>query len=67
MLVSGAYSGDDQTMEQERKRPYPMPCPVCRSAMVGEKSQPEQPDYDSFHCLNCGTVVIEDDAPEPEA
>ena len=53
-------------MEQERKRPYPLPCPVCGSAMVGEKSEARLPDYDSFQCLNCGTLVLEDDTPDPE-
>ena len=51
--------------EPNEKRPYPLPCPVCKTAMVGHKTDPNQRDYDRFECLHCGAVVRrEDSAPE---
>ena len=46
-------------MVGERQRPYPVPCPVCTVAMVGERSTPENEHFDIHRCLNCGTVIDE--------
>ncbi len=48
------------------ERRYPLlPCPVCRTALIGEKSDPSLNDYDRFRCLNCGAVVVrEETAPD---
>ena len=53
-------------MDGDDMRPgYPLPCPVCKTAMIGEKSDPALPDYDRFRCLHCGAVVVrEDSAPD---
>lgn len=44
-------------MDGDRRRPYPLACPVCRQAMIGEKSSPEIEDFDRHRCLICGVVV----------
>ncbi len=44
-------------MEQDPKPHYPLSCPLCGIAMIGEKTEPEQPDFDLHRCLSCGTVV----------
>jgi hypothetical protein len=46
-------------MDRQNKgtREYPLRCPVCRTAMVGEKSSPEAADYDRHRCFNCGATV----------
>ncbi len=44
------------------RRRYPIPCPVCRTAMIGEKTVPTLPDYDRFVCLRCGAVVLREDS-----
>jgi hypothetical protein len=33
-------------------------CPVCRIAMVAERSAPDLAEPDAFRCLNCGSVVV---------
>jgi predicted RNA-binding Zn-ribbon protein involved in translation (DUF1610 family) len=43
--------------DDNSKRRYPLPCPVCKTAMIGYKSDAHQQDYDRFECLRCGTVV----------
>ena len=40
-------------------------CPVCRLAMVGSKSRDDLERPDIFHCLNCGTEIIETPRPKP--
>ena len=45
----------------QRERPYPVPCPVCRVAMVGERSREDSVEIDIQRCLNCGTVLVETD------
>jgi len=42
---------------EDRRRPYPLVCPVCRHAMIGELSSPESADLDRYRCLNCGVVM----------
>jgi hypothetical protein len=37
---------------------HPKVCPVCRIAMVAERSAPDLADPDAFRCLNCGSVVV---------
>jgi hypothetical protein len=32
-------------------------CPFCRIAMVGSRSKSGQADFDTFHCLNCDTLI----------
>ncbi len=50
-------------MTQGKKRPkYPLPCPVCRNAMIGEKTSPDAQEYDKFVCLNCGAIVLREDS-----
>lgn len=41
---------------EEAARP-PRKCPVCRVAMVAERSAPGHAVRAVFHCLNCGSVV----------
>ena len=45
-------------MDQERE-PYPHSCPVCRTAMVGVKDDPDDNEtaFDRHMCLSCGTVI----------
>lgn len=52
MLVGGTGG-----MEKDNKQPYPLPCPVCGTSMVGEKSDEESEDFDLHRCLSCGSVV----------
>jgi hypothetical protein len=40
-----------------RHRRYPFSCPICRVAMVGEKSREDLAGYDVQRCLRCDTVV----------
>jgi hypothetical protein len=48
-----------------KERRYPLPCPVCKTAMIGRKSDPELSHYDHFECLRCGAVVLsEESAPD---
>lgn len=59
----GTTVTDEKNQKSEFR--YPLPCPVCSTAMIGEKSDPSSPDYDRFECLACGAVVLrEDSAPE---
>jgi transposase-like protein len=44
------------------KRRYPLACPVCKTAMVGQKTDASRQDYDRFECLLCGTVVTREDS-----
>jgi hypothetical protein len=44
-------------MVEDRRRPYPLACPVCRHAMIGEKVSPENKDFDRHRCLSCGLVI----------
>jgi hypothetical protein len=37
---------------------HPKACPVCRIAMVAERSAPDLAEPDAFRCLNCGSVVV---------
>ena len=53
-------------MVGERQKPYPLSCPVCTVAMIGEKSDPERDDFDIHRCLNCGTVIDESGRVAPE-
>ena len=51
--------------DDKNERRYPLPCPVCKTAMIGEKSDPDLPDYDRFECFRCGAVVLhEGSAPD---
>ncbi len=55
-------------MPQHDPRPaYPLPCPVCRSAMVGEKSTPDAEEFDKFACLNCGAEVMRENSRPDDA
>ena len=44
-------------METDKKQPYPLPCPVCGTSMVGEKSDPEADEFELHRCLSCGSTV----------
>jgi hypothetical protein len=48
--------------DHKNKQRYPLPCPVCRTAMIGHKTDPSLPDYDRFECLRCGAVVLREDS-----
>jgi transposase-like protein len=49
--------------DDKNERRYPLlPCPVCKTAMIGEKSAPNLPGYDRFVCLHCGAVVLREDS-----
>jgi len=32
-------------------------CPICKIAMVAAKSADDLADFDTFSCLQCGSVV----------
>jgi len=49
----------DAAMADDRQQQYPLSCPVCTVAMIGERSDPEREDFDIHRCLNCGTVIDE--------
>ena len=36
---------------------YPVPCPVCRIAMIGEKREPDDTTWARHRCFNCGAVI----------
>jgi predicted RNA-binding Zn-ribbon protein involved in translation (DUF1610 family) len=44
-------------MESQNRDAPVRSCPVCRTAMIASKSKPERALFDTFNCLNCGTVV----------
>ena len=51
--------------DEKKERQYPLPCPVCKTAMIGEKTDPALADFDRFVCLRCGAVVLrESTAPD---
>ena len=66
LLAQGLREHRQGTVKDDKnERRYPLPCPVCKTAMIGEKSDPNQPDYDRFECFRCGAVVLrEDSAPD---
>lgn len=43
---------------------YPRTCPVCRSAMVGERLTPTALRFSRHVCLSCGTVIEEPSGPD---
>jgi predicted RNA-binding Zn-ribbon protein involved in translation (DUF1610 family) len=47
------------------KQQYPRPCPVCRTAMIGEKMRADAEGLDHFACPACGTT-IELGSPSPK-
>ena len=58
VISFGTRSKGGDFLENESKgQRYPLPCPVCKTAMIGEKSDPAA-DYDRFTCLRCGAVVV---------
>ncbi|MFO1185706.1 MAG: hypothetical protein U1E56_13125 [Bauldia sp.] len=42
---------------KEPTHTYPRRCPVCRIAMMGERSDPSKGEDDRFHCTSCGTII----------
>jgi predicted RNA-binding Zn-ribbon protein involved in translation (DUF1610 family) len=42
---------------EDRRRRYPLACPVCGHTMIGERSSSESQDVDLYRCLNCEVVV----------
>ena len=52
-------SGGGLRLMPDRDRHYPRICPVCRHAMVREKSalDPDMDESETSRCLNCGTVI----------
>ena len=48
--------------DDRNQRRYPLSCPVCKTAMIGEKSIPTLAEYDRFVCLRCGAVVLREDS-----
>ena len=46
---------------------YPRVCPVCRQAMIGEKSDPDGDEFDFYRCLHCGCVIKYAPRQTPEA
>jgi len=44
-------------MRQPPPRPPLKSCPVCRITMLASKSREGLADFDTFTCLNCGTVT----------
>ena len=51
--------------DDKNERRYPLPCPVCKTAMIGQKTDPALPDFDRFECLRCGAVVLREGS-EPD-
>ena len=48
--------------DDKNERRYPLPCPVCKTAMIGQKTDPSLADYDRFECLRCGALVLREDS-----
>jgi len=44
-------------------------CPVCGIAMQASKSRETVPDFDTFSCMSCDTMIIEakPQAPQDDA
>ncbi len=62
LWARGVFERRWGTVEDDSKqRRYPLPCPVCKTAMIGQKSDPNLPDYDRFECFRCGAVVVRED------
>ena len=51
--------------DDKNGRRYPLPCPVCKTAMIGQKTDPALADFDRFECLRCGAVVLREGS-EPD-
>ncbi len=45
-----------------KERRYPLPCPVCKTAMIGHKTDPSLPDFDRLECPRCGAVVVRENS-----
>jgi hypothetical protein len=45
-------------------RPRIRHCLVCGIAMLASKSRPDLPDFDTFDCLSCHTMIRES-KPQP--
>jgi hypothetical protein len=45
------------------QKPIIKNCPFCRIAMVGSRSKPGRPEFYTFHCLQCDTVIHLDAPP----
>jgi len=50
-------AGETGTMNRTEGPKYPRPCPICATAMVGERAGPDSPEYVRLACLNCGTTI----------
>jgi hypothetical protein len=35
----------------------PKSCPLCRIAMIGERSDPNRADFDIYRCLRCDSTI----------
>ena len=57
--------GTGVTLDDTERR-YPLPCPVCKTAMVSHHPDPDQPGLDRFECLRCGAVVIREGPPSDD-
>ena len=54
--VAGGAAGQIANMTT---KPKPRACPICRLAMVANKSRDDLDRPDVFRCLNCGTEIHE--------
>lgn len=44
---------------RSRSRPPIRHCPICGIAMQASRSKDQQPQFDTFECLACDTVILE--------
>ena len=55
--ASGILGWGTAEMNRNQSTRYPRPCPLCSSAMIGEKDAPDAAEYVRFACLACGTTI----------
>jgi hypothetical protein len=44
-------------MDSSEKRPQPKNCPMCRLAMVGDKTDSRLAAFDIYRCLACDLTI----------
>jgi hypothetical protein len=44
-------------MDSRKKSPLIKHCPICRVAMVGDRSDSRLPECDLYRCLSCDSSI----------
>jgi hypothetical protein len=50
-------TGETGKMDRSEGLRYPRPCPVCGTAMVGEKGGPDRAEFVRLACFHCGATI----------